>query len=143
MKQCDVIVKICWIFCFFFFPFLFSVSRLTKPDSYCTLSQIILTRRRSIIIELKELVQSVSCQAEILFSWSEMKAELFVESIWAFILRARPTHCPTAEIFSSQEHFQKLDFMHEPASKGISKVYFLFHLTTLSSHLDTIVTPRL
>lgn len=119
---------------FVFFPL------LSKPYSYCTVycHKISLTQRNA-NTELKELVQSVSCQAEILFSWSEMKAELFVESIWAFILRARPTHCPTAEIFSSQEHFQKLDFMHESASKGTSKV---FHSTTLSSHLDAIVTQR-
>lgn len=99
MKQYDDIVKLCLIFSFFLF---------TKPYSYCTLSQS--QSQPTEMLELKELVPSVLCQAEILFSWSEMKAELFVESIWAFILRARPTHCPTAEFFSSQEHFQKLDF---------------------------------
>lgn len=114
-----------------FFPSLFC-SITHRAGVYCHKISFI---QRNGNRELKELVQSVLCQAEILFSWSEMK-ELFVQSICAFILRARPTHCPTAEIFSSQEHFQKVDFMHEPPSKG---TYF-FHSTTLSSHLEAIIT---
>lgn len=100
--------------------------------------------QRNANTELKELVRRMPSRDIILLVRDE--SESVCGKHLGFYLRARPTHCPTAENLSSQEHFQKLDFMHEAASKGTSEVPFFFLLPPLNffdSHLDAIFAERI
>lgn len=99
--------------------------------------------QRNANTELKELVRRMPSRDIILLVRDESKT--VCGKHLGFYLRARPTHCPTAENLSSQEHFQKLDFMHESASKGTSEVFFFLlpPLNFLDSHLDAIFAERI
>lgn len=130
-------------FSLFFVVFFFF---FTRPPShvvtvFCHKAPL---NQRNANTELKELVRRMPSRDIILLVRDESRT--VCGKHLGFYLRARPTHCPTAENLSSQEHFQKLDFMHESASKGTSEVFFSFFFFSLNffdSHLDAIFTERI